>query len=395
MIALIQKRKSLLLGLGAIFVALVITSALVITRPTAKSAQLAAPAPAEVIVVNSEPAGHSPIVTATARVAAKYDIDIVARVSGMIESTEPVFSRGGQVNEGDLLLTIDDLDYLTAYAQAESNLARAEQTLAIEKGSTRQAQREWRDLGNQEANDLFLRKPQTAAAEASLSAAQASLNQARTNVERTRVKAPFAGQITDIKANLGQYISTGSPLARLVSTGYLEIAVPLTINEVARLAFERSDEQSQTIQRDVEIIYTSGFQKDFTTTGKLIRFDSVIDQNTQARFAIIEVEDTDTPLRTGELVRVNIPGDIYPDSMWLPESALYQRTQIMTLVDNRLTPSIIELLDVRDGEILVSGLKPGIQIVVERPIWSAPGTDVKAVLKRVKSDRLPDARQRE
>lgn len=376
MIAIIQERRSLLLGIGVICLALIITVILTIIRASPKPLAPIEPTPPTITIVTAEPQGHSPMVTATARAAAKYDINIVSRVSGTIENVEPAFSRGQQVSEGELLLAIDDLDYQTAYAQAKSNVAQAQQILATEKGSARQAKREWRDLGNEEANNLFLRKPQIAAASANLEAARANLKQAEANLERTKIKAPFSGQITDIKANLGQYVTAGSSMARLISTGHLEIAVPLTINEMARLNIDSGNGAGEHIQRDVQISYTSGFKKEVSTTGKLIRLDSIIDEESQVRFAIVEVKDMKTPIRVGELVNIDIPGNIYLNSMWVPEKALYERTQIMTVVDNLLTPRLIDLLDARDGQILVSGIETGMQIAIDRPMWAGPGTEV-------------------
>ena len=384
----LEKNKSLLLGLGIILIAILISLVLTLTRTTSKRLPPAEPSLPSVTVVEASLATEAPMVTATARVAARQDINIVTQVSGVIVETSDDFARGAFVEEGSLLVNIDDQDYQTALAQAEASLAQAQQTLATEQGAARQAQRQWRDLGNQAANDLFLRKPQIAAAQANLNSAKANLQQAQTNLDRTKIRAPFSGTVTGINANLGQFVSTGSSLTRLVSSNHLEIAVPLTLNEIIRLGFHRTAQATEAIQREVEVIYNSGFQESFSVIGQLVRMDPITDRESQVRFAIVEIKDDATPVSPGELVKVNIPGNAYPDSMWLPERALFQRSQVMTVENGQLTPVDIRLLDARDNRILVSGLRPGIQIVIDRPVWTGPGTQVKAVLSEAVTSEL-------
>ena len=384
----LEKNKSLLLGLGIILIAILISLVLTLTRTTSKRLPPAEPSLPSVTVVEASLATEAPMVTATARVAARQDINIVTQVSGVIVETSDDFARGAFVEEGSLLVNIDDQDYQTALAQAEASLAQAQQTLATEQGAARQAQRQWRDLGNQAANDLFLRKPQIAAAQANLNSAIANLQQAQTNLDRTKIRAPFSGTVTGINANLGQFVSTGSSLTRLVSSNHLEIAVPLTLNEIIRLGFHRTAQATEAIQREVEVIYNSGFQESFSVIGQLVRMDPITDRESQVRFAIVEIKDDATPVSPGELVKVNIPGNAYPDSMWLPERALFQRSQVMTVENGQLTPVDIRLLDARDNRILVSGIRPGIQIVIDRPVWTGPGTQVKAVLSEAVTSEL-------
>ena len=384
----LEKNKSLLLGLGIILIAILISLVLTLTRTTSKRLPPAEPSLPSVTVVEASLATEAPMVTATARVAARQDINIVTQVSGVIVETSDDFARGAFVEEGSLLVNIDDQDYQTALAQAGASLAQAQQTLATEQGAARQAQRQWRDLGNQAANDLFLRKPQIAAAQANLNSAKANLQQAQTNLDRTKIRAPFSGTVTGINANLGQFVSTGSSLTRLISSNHLEIAVPLTLNEIIRLGFHRTAQATEAIQREVEVIYNSGFQESFSVIGQLVRMDPITDRESQVRFAIVEIKDDATPVSPGELVKVNIPGNAYPDSMWLPERALFQRSQVMTVENGQLTPVDIRLLDARDNRILVSGLGPGIQIVIDRPVWTGPGTQVKAVLSEAVTSEL-------
>lgn len=144
----------------------------------------------------------------------------------------------------------------------------------------------------------------------------------------------------------------------------------------------RNHQFDTELQRDVTITYDYGFDEKGTASGKLVRLDLVADDETQVRHAIIEIKDDLTPITPGELVNVSIPGDAHPAAFWLPEQALHQRSEVITVANDRLTPLQIKLLETRGNQILVAGLEAGTPIVIEKPFWSGPGTVVS-----IKSDQ--------
>ena len=120
-----------------------------------------------------------------------------------VEAVSELFLDACFFEVGDMLLELEKADYEFAIARAVAQEAAAVQRVAEERGRNLQAQREWRDLGTSEANDLFLRKPQLRAAEASLAAAKADVAAAELALKRTTVRAPFDGRLeskSDIKA---------------------------------------------------------------------------------------------------------------------------------------------------------------------------------------------------
>jgi len=156
----------LIVGIAAVAV-------LFMGKPGPRTMTPVEPAPPQVAVVYANPQTQSLKVDSQGSVAPRREIDLVVQVSGQVTKVNPGFVEGGFFKAGEPLLTIDDRDYQLALIRAKARVAEAAQLLATEKGRARQAQREWRDLGNDEANDLFLRKPQLAAAEAQLAAAEA------------------------------------------------------------------------------------------------------------------------------------------------------------------------------------------------------------------------------
>ena len=156
-------------------------------------------------------------------------------MAGKVESVADGFVEGAFFDAGDVLLEVEQADYQFAIARAESQLAAAQQRLAEERGRNRQAEREWRELGSVEANDLFLRKPQMRAAQAALAAARADLAEAELALARTQIRAPFAGRIEVKRVDLGQYLTPGTPVAEIYATEVVAIPLPLNDSQLGAL----------------------------------------------------------------------------------------------------------------------------------------------------------------
>ena len=158
------------LGLG-----LVVIGLLVYMRPAPKQIELPKPRPLVAEVMVARPAQHRVEIFSQGTVEPKREVQLVARVSGQIKSVSDNFADGAFFSENELLMQIEPIDHELAYTIASAAVANAQEQVAIEKGRSRQAEREWRDLGDAQANNLFLRNPQLNAALASLASADAEL----------------------------------------------------------------------------------------------------------------------------------------------------------------------------------------------------------------------------
>ena len=123
-------------------------------------------APPIVEVVSATPSLWALAVETQGTVRPLREIKLVSQVAGRVESVSPRFAEGGFFNAGESLVKIEGVDYEFVIARAKAQVAAAQQRVAEEQGRTLQAKREWRDLGSDQANALFLRRPQLASAQA-------------------------------------------------------------------------------------------------------------------------------------------------------------------------------------------------------------------------------------
>jgi multidrug resistance efflux pump len=129
------------------------------------------------------------------------------------------------VHKGDLLMLVDPTNYAFSVQQAEAVVA---QTKAVALNAQAEAKRR-EELGvwsSAEEKETF--SSTAASALASYRQAQANLAQARVNLDRTRIVSPVNGYVTNLQAQLGDYLNVGQTSISVVNSdsfwvdGYFE-----------------------------------------------------------------------------------------------------------------------------------------------------------------------------
>ncbi len=338
-------------------------------------------------VVSVHPQSLALDVTTQGTVRPVREIDLVSRVAGRVEAVAPDFAAGSFFRNGDLLLGIEDVDYRFAIARARAQVAAAEQRVAEEEGRALQARREWRDLGNPDANALFLREPQLASARAALDAARADLGAAELDLERTRVLAPFNGRISEKLVDVGQYLTPGTRIARVYATDAVEVRLPLTDRQVALLELPlhyRADDSE--LELPAVTLRATFASRDWEWQGRIVRTDARIDENSRVVYAVAEVRDPFArgpagerpPLVPGMFVSATVAGRDLKEVVNLPRSALRSDKGVM-LVDGRqqVVEREVRVLQSADGRVWVQGLERGDRVIVREPTVTVAGMRVE------------------
>ncbi len=330
-------------------------------------------------------------------VTPKREIDLVAQVSGQVQSVEHIFGDGGFFEKGQLLIKIEERDYQAAYLAVRARQAAAEQKLAEERGRARQAKREWRDLGNRDANALFLRHPQVAAAEASVESAKADLAQAQLNLERTEIRVPFNGRIRETFVELGQYITKGTRIASVYDTAVAEIRLPLSDRQIALVdlplgyaAVNPSDAPRVTISGVIG-------GKQYQWEGRITRTDASIDTRSRMAFAVAEVNNPFRstaenngqfyPLIVGLFVEAEIEGKALTNVMTLPVDAVFNRNKIYVLNDEKkIEQKTVKVMHRDNAHVWFRSDMPDEKLIVlEKHALLTPGTTVNPIVGGSKS----------
>ena len=371
-----ESRRNMMMTLAVLLVGGGMAYGLLVGKPGPAPAAAPETAPPLVDLVTVQPALHSLSVETQGTVQPLREIDLISQVAGRVISTADSFAAGGFFASGQPLVRIEEADYQFAIARAES-----------ERGRALQARREWRDLGSEQANDLFLRKPQLAAAEAALRAAEADLDAARLDLERTRVSVPFKGRISEKYVDVGQYVTRGTPIARVYATDVAQVRLPLTDRQVALLHLPLSYESGEdNSPAGAEVVLRARFaNQTWEWRGRIVRTDASIDVDSRMVYAVAEVQqpfarepDSERPpLAPGLFVSATISGRQIDGLVELPRDALRTDGSVL-VVDNqqRAQSKPVAVLQSTPHRMWVSGLDRGDRVIVSDPSVAVAGMEV-------------------
>ena len=306
-------------------------------------------------------------------VSPRTESTLVTEVAGRVLEVHPAFVAGGFFEEGDLLLEVDPHDYRQGLIQARSAVAQAQLRLAQEQAEAEVAREEWEDLGGGEASPLTLRIPQVAEAEAALASASATVVKAERDLDRTRIRAPYAGRVREKSVDRGQYVTPGTPLAKIYAVDFAEIRLPLPDADLAFVDLPLVYRGSDSRKLEPEVILRAEFAgHSYEWRGRLVRTEGEIDPRSRMVHAVARVKDPygrgddpdRPPLAAGMYVEAEIIGRPVDGVAVIPRTALRNGNQVLIVDDdNRLRFRDVVVLRTSDDQAVVgSGLNDGERI---------------------------------
>lgn len=171
-------------------------------------------------------------------------VQVAPDVSGMVANVSVHDNQF--VAAGALLFSVDKARFELAQEQAQAVVATQRIAISNQRITLAQAQRESQrnsDLGDlisleaREQSRLKVDQAKAAlqAAEAALRQAQVALNTSTLNLERTQVRAPTAGLVTNLDLRQGAYASAGHPVMALVDADSIYVEGYFEENKLARI----------------------------------------------------------------------------------------------------------------------------------------------------------------
>jgi RND family efflux transporter MFP subunit len=279
--------------------------------------------------------------------------------------------EGDRVQSGQLLATIDDaqprstVDQATAAATAaEQDVSAADSDLGLAQTTLKRYQQlyERKSVSPQEFDEVKARYQSAEArrdvARAGQAQANAALAQARTSLGYTRVRAPFAGVVTEKKADRGTLASPGMPI--------------FTIEDTRSYRLE-----AQVDESDIRLVHVGQVAPamidslgDTQLSGKIVQIVPAADPASRSFLVKVELP-ADTRLHSGLFGRAQFArGD--RSALLIPRTSLVERGQlegVYVLDANQVAELRYVTLGKSAGEKVevLSGLQEGDKMV------AAPG----------------------
>ncbi len=329
-------------------------------------------------------------VKAQGSVTPRTQTTLVSEVSGLITEVSAAFVAGGFFSKGDVLVRIDDRNYRAEVKRAQAAVRAAETNVTRETGLADYAREDWERAqsvlrSSKAATDLAMRKPQQAEALASLEFAKADLEKREGDLDRTVIRAPYDGLVREKRADIGQFVNSGSPLAVTFSVEVAEIRLPLPDSQ---LPYLNLDEHELVQGRGPGVVLSANIGGQLNSwQGRIIRTEGIFDERSRVLYLVAQIDDPynrysqkwQHSLRMGTFVEAAIEGEQLDNVIRLPRTALRRDNKIWTVSDNdTLRPVTVEIAHADEQSILIrSGLISGQLICLTVPENPFPGTPVR------------------
>jgi RND family efflux transporter MFP subunit len=319
------------------------------------------------------------------------EIQLVPQVGGKVIYTSASLVDGGSFQKDDVLLRIDPVDYELAVSLYESKVKDSESALKLLEEQASAARDEWNEVYNDGSEvkrkppPLVVKEPQLAATNAKMDANRAELRKALLQLERTELRAPFSGRVSQEKVDIGQYISPGQAVATLYSTEAAEIIVPLENEDLFWFHVPGFTPGSGPGAQAEVRAYVAG--RELSWTGNVVRAEGKLDERTRMINVVIRVEkpyQRKPPLAPGLFVTVEIEGRVLQEAAIIPRSALHQGNVVWVVDDEgRLHFRKVKVARFSgEGVITNKGLRDGDRIVISPIKAVTSGMKVRIALTK-------------
>ncbi len=188
-------------------------------------------APEDLVTVSESPLASGPLITGS--VEAERRADLRAEVPAVV--LEVLKENGDPVRRGDLLVRLDPAAIRDALTSAEASARAAE--LAYEQAE-RQYQRilklrEENMVSAQQLEDAAIQRNGT---QSEAEAARTQVAAARQQLERTEVRAPFDGLVSNRKVSAGDTASVGKELMQVMDPASMRFAGRVSADNIGEVA---------------------------------------------------------------------------------------------------------------------------------------------------------------
>jgi membrane fusion protein (multidrug efflux system) len=298
-------------------------------------------------------------IDATGQIEAEQQIELRPEVEGRLVA---IYAREGQlVARGTPLFKVDDAELKAQVARAEADRDLAKQALT-----------RTRELIAQRASA----QSELEQAEAKARSTQADLDLLQVRLERTTVRAPFAGVVGRRLVSLGDYVTTSKSL------------ITLQTFDPQRAVLQVPERYAEKLGIGQKVGFTVAALPGRTFEGTVDFVDPVVQLPGRTITAKARVPNPRRELQAGMFIQARLASAVRPQAVVIPEDAVLslQGSQIVWVIDgaSKATRRTVGLGVRTPGFVEVTnGVQAGEQVVVGGAERLAEGVPVRAtVVKR-------------
>ena len=242
-------------------------------------------------------------VNAEGQAAALREAPLLAQVSGPVVDV-PV-KEGSWVSAGDVIARVDPTEYEISRKEAQGALEQAEAT--------------YQDLtlGDEAIADpdLLADRQAQARIRSGLVGAEARLEQAEYNLEKTVIRAPYAGRVANLAVDVGTRLNVNDSIATIVDLSSVDVDVQVLESEIAAL----------DVGREATVSFTAFPGEEFR--GEVVTVNPVVDPVSHVGRTTVRLRNPGARILPGMHARVRIAGRLFEDRVSVPKEAIVERSR--------------------------------------------------------------------
>ena len=304
-------------------------------------------------VLPAEKKKVQPYLETTGTLNADEEVSVSSEVDGIVRQLR--VEEGSLVNNGSLLVEINDVDYMLDWKRSEAALKQAEANLANAKAEYQRKESLYKEelITRQQFDDISTR---VTLAEAEVSRAKATLETSAEKLSRTKVYSPLNGAVKEKKISVGDYVRNGTPLLQLIRVN------PLKLN------FTVSEKDAASIKIGQEVAFSVDSYPAKQFKGRVSLLYPNVEEKTRTMQAEALVPNSDRLLKPGFFARTLIYTSVPREVVLAPITALLYDNSVIRIfvVDGGKARERVIKTGGKYGESVevLEGLKEKEQIVV-------------------------------
>lgn len=304
--------------------------------------------PPPVIVAKAELRLLAPVTWFAGAVISRDDAKLAAEVEGRLVQVAEI---GTQVQKGAVVARLDDTLMREELAEHEASVRREQARLAY---YTQEVER-LRPLVDRKIvtpSNLDQAVSNRDASRGELAAEQSRVMRAKEQLQRTLLRAPFAGVVTERILQPGEWAESGGAIVRLVNTGALEVQARVPGDA---LGFIRQGSELNLMASPERV------------TAKVRTIVPVGDDRSRLYELRLTLSDAKWP--AGQTVRVEVPTAAAREVIAVPRDALVLRrtgTSVFRIRDDDTAERLTVTPGIAAGDFIevIDGIQPGDRVVI-------------------------------
>ncbi|MCI5223708.1 MAG: efflux RND transporter periplasmic adaptor subunit [Candidatus Electrothrix sp. AR4] len=312
------------------------------------------------------------IISGYGEIISRSIVTLPAEVSGRITSVHKDLQVGAIIKKGEVLYRINEQDFRLNLETAQASLKSLSRDIELARKEYKRVSKLYQKnkVGTQSSVEKGERSVNAIISQ--IIQVEQSIAQAKLQLARCVIRAPFTGRVTELHADLDEYVTPGKNLLTLTDDSDLEVRVSLDSRDARDwLRFKPRKQNLSWFALPEKTACTVTWTENAATKAKG-RLDRVVRFNPRTRSLIVAIRMRSDkavafPLVQGMFCRVDIEGRSLDKVFLLPRSAVSFERTVYVVKDNRLRTRKVEMVRAEDSTAFITGgLEEGEQVIITR-----------------------------